>query len=40
VTVNLVQNPGESDEVLPAGSTVVIGVNEISPGAGHHEKGR
>ena len=31
MTVNLVQNPGDSDEVLPAGGTVVIGVNEISP---------
>ena len=37
VTDIAIQNPGDSDEVLPASSTVVIGVNEISPGAGHHE---
>jgi hypothetical protein len=29
VTDIAIQNPTESDEVLPAGSTVVIGVNEI-----------
>jgi hypothetical protein len=35
VTDIAVQNPGDSDLELPAGSTVVIGVNEIKPGAGH-----
>ncbi|MGH9975473.1 MAG: hypothetical protein ACRD8Z_06515, partial [Nitrososphaeraceae archaeon] len=31
VTDIAVQNPGDSDLELPAGSTVVIGVNEIKP---------
>ncbi|MGH9975009.1 MAG: hypothetical protein ACRD8Z_04125 [Nitrososphaeraceae archaeon] len=31
VTDVAIQNPTESDEELPAGSTVVIGVNEIMP---------
>lgn len=31
VTDIAIQNPTESDEQLPAGSTVVIGVNEITP---------
>lgn len=39
VTDIAVQNPGDSDEVLPPGSTVVIGVNEIMPGADHHKEG-
>src|ERR671918_90690 len=30
-----IQNSGDSDAALP-GSTVVIGINEIMPGAGHH----
>lgn len=38
VTDIAIQNLGDSDAVLPAGSTVVIGVNEIMPGAGHHEE--
>lgn len=38
VTDIALQNPGDSDEGLPAGSTVVIGVNEIMPGAEHHEE--
>ena len=37
VTDIAIQNPGDSDEVLPASSTVVIGINEIMPGEGHHE---
>ncbi len=37
VTDIAIQNPGDSDDALPAGSTVVIGVNEIMPGEGHHE---
>jgi hypothetical protein len=39
VTDIAIQNPGDSDEVLPPGSTVVIGVNEIVPGSEHHEEG-
>jgi len=39
VTDIAVQNPGDSEEVLPPGSTVVIGVNVIMPGADHHEEG-
>ena len=35
VTDIAVQNPGDSDLELPAGSTVVIGVNEIMPAAEH-----
>jgi hypothetical protein len=35
VTDIAVQNPGDSDLELPASSTVVIGVNEIKPGAEH-----
>lgn len=38
ITDIAIQNPGDSDESLPAGSTVVIGVNEIMPGAEHHEE--
>lgn len=39
VTDIAIQNPGDSDEVLPPGSTVVIGVNEITPGLEDHEEG-
>ncbi|HZA68386.1 MAG TPA: hypothetical protein VE548_01710 [Nitrososphaeraceae archaeon] len=38
VTDIAIQNPSDSDATLPAGSTVVIGVNEIMPGAEHHEE--
>jgi len=38
VTDIAIQNPADSDASLPAGSTVVIGVNEIMPGAEHHEE--
>jgi hypothetical protein len=38
ITDIAIQNPGDSDEVLPAGSTVVIGVNEIMAGAEHHKE--
>jgi hypothetical protein len=38
VTDIAVQNPGDSNETLPAGSTVVIGINEIMPGEEHHEE--
>lgn len=38
VTDIAIQNPGDSDVALPAGSTVVIGVNEIVSGAEHHEE--
>jgi len=38
VTDIAIQNPGDSNEVLPAGSTVVIGINEIMPGAEHHKE--
>ncbi len=38
VTDIAIQNPGDSDEVLPPGSTVVIGINEIIPGPEHHEE--
>ena len=38
VTDIAIQNPDDSDESLPPGSTVVIGVNEIMPGAEHHEE--
>lgn len=37
VTDIAVQNPSDSDLELPAGSTVVIGVNEIKPGEGQHQ---
>jgi hypothetical protein len=37
VTDVAVQNPMNSDLVLPAGSSVVIGVNEIVPGTNHHD---
>ena len=36
VTDIAIQNPGDSEETLPPGSTVVIGVNEIIPGTEHH----
>lgn len=38
VTDIAIQNPSDSDATLPAGSTLVIGVNEIMPGAEHHEE--
>jgi hypothetical protein len=38
VTDIAVQNPTNSDLVLPAGSSVVIGVNEIMPGTDHHDE--
>ena len=38
VTDFAIQNPGDSDETLPPGSTMVIGVNEIIPVAEHHEE--
>ena len=36
VTDIAIQNPGDSEETLPPGSTVVIGVNEIIPGTELH----
>jgi hypothetical protein len=36
VTDIAIQNPADSDQELPAGSTVVIGVNGIRPGAEPH----
>jgi hypothetical protein len=38
VTDIAIQNPSDSDVTPPAGSTVVIGVNEVTPGAEHHEE--
>jgi hypothetical protein len=38
VTDIAIQNPANSDLVLPAGSSMVIGVNEIMPGTGHHNE--
>lgn len=36
ITDIAVINPGESDVVFPPGSTAVIGINEIMPGAEEH----
>lgn len=38
VTDIAVQNPADSDQELPASSTVVIGVNEIVSGGEHHDE--
>ena len=38
VTDIAIQNPGDSNVVLPAGSTVVIGVNEMVSGAEYHKE--
>ena len=38
VTDIAIQNPRDSDEVLPPGSTIVVGVNEIMPGVELHEE--